>query len=104
MTLRITREAGWRSPAVLRLEGSIAAEWAELLEHVCSHFLRVTREDLRKGVILNLTAVNFVDRAGIGVLQRLAQKGAVIVCPAGPVASVLEGEGIPLIDPRRRSA
>jgi len=43
---------------------------------------------------LDLAAVDFVDRSGIRALRRLSRKGIEIFCPSGPVASVLEGEGI----------
>jgi len=87
--LRITREEGRRSQVVLRLEGSIAAEWAALLEGECLGFFR-----FRRSVSLDLAGVSFLDRAGIEVLSRLSRAGAEIVCRSGPVASVLEGEGI----------
>jgi hypothetical protein len=45
---------------------------------------------------LDLTAVDFVDRSGLRALRRLSRKGVQIFCPPGPVASVLEGEGIPV--------
>lgn len=38
--------------------------------------------------------VTFVDRAGVRTLRRLNRKGVEIRCRPGPVASVLEGEGI----------
>jgi anti-anti-sigma regulatory factor len=75
----------------LTLEGSIAAEWAALLERECSELLRN-----RSGVSLDLAAVTFIDRAGVGALGRLSRAGAEIRCRSGPVASVLEGEGIPV--------
>jgi hypothetical protein len=45
---------------------------------------------------LDLSGVTFVDRAGVQTLRRLSRKGVGIVCGPGPVASVLEGEGIPV--------
>ena len=89
MTLRITRGKGARSRATLRLEGNIAAEWAALLEHECSELFGSS-----SSVTLDLTGVFFVDWAGVQVLERLSRAGAEIRCPSGPVASVLEGEGI----------
>ena len=92
MTLRITREKGSRSRATLKLEGSVVAEWlAALLERECSGLLRH-----RIAVTLDLTSVNFVDRAGVEALERLSRAGVEIRCSPGPVASVLEGEGIPI--------
>jgi len=87
--LRITRQRGSRYRANLRLEGSVAAEWASLLEHECLELLRS-----RGAVSLDLARVAFVDRAGIAVLGRLSRVGVEIHCRSVLVASVLEGEGV----------
>ena len=89
MTLRITRKSRSRSRATLVLEGKVAAEWSALLERECSDLLR-SRPALR----LDLAGVDFVDGSGIRALRRLSRNGIEIFCPSGPVASVLEGEGI----------
>jgi anti-anti-sigma regulatory factor len=91
VTLRITRRKTPRSRATLVLEGKVAAEWAALLERECSGLLRS-----HPSLSLDLSGVTFVDRAGLQALRRLSRKGAGIVCVPGPVASVLEGEGIPV--------
>ena len=91
MTLRITRKKRSRSRATLVLEGKVAAEWAALLERECSGLLRS-----RPSLSLDLSGVTFVDRAGVRTLRRLSREGVGIVCSPGPVASVLEGEGIPV--------
>ena len=87
--LRITREEEPLSGVMLRLEGSVAGEWAALLESECSGLLR-----FRGTVGLDLAGVTYVDRTGLEVLARLNSAGVVILCRPGPVASVLEGEGI----------
>lgn len=89
--LRITREEGSDSRATLRLEGSIVAEWAALLERECSDLLGSAA-----AVSLDLAGVRLVDRAGIEALERLSRAGIEIRCRSGPVASVLEGEGVPI--------
>ena len=89
MTLRITREPETAGRATLRLEGSIVREWAALLERECADVRRS-----RPFVRLDLAGVAFVDRAGVAALERLSRAGAEICCRSGPVASVLEGEGI----------
>ena len=89
MTLRLTRGERSRSHATLKLEGSVTTEWAALLERECSDLLRS-----RGAVSLHLAGVSFVDRAGIEALERLSRAGVEIRCPSGPVASVLEGEGV----------
>ena len=91
MTLRITREGGSRSRATLKLEGKVVAEWAALLERVCSDLLQS-----RRRVVLDLAGVTFVDRTGIQTFDRLTRAGVEIHCRPGAVASVLEGEGIPV--------
>jgi len=88
--LRITREEGSRG-ATLKLEGRVVAEWAALLESECSDLLRSPGT-----MSLDLTGVSFVDRAGIETLERLSRAGIEIRCRSGPVASVLEGEGVPI--------
>jgi hypothetical protein len=45
-------------------------------------------------VTLDLADVKFVDRAGIEALKRLSGLGVEIRCRSGPVASVLEAEGV----------
>ncbi len=94
MTLRITRLKGSRSRATLKLatlklEGGVIAEWAALLERECSDLLRPGG-----AVSLDLAGVSFVDRAGVEALKRLSRAGVEIRCPSGPVASVLEAEGV----------
>ena len=89
MTLRITREEGSRSRALLRLEGSVVAECAALLERECLGLLRSGG-----AVSLDLAGVSFVDRAGVEALERLSRQGVEIRCRPGPVASVLEAEGV----------
>jgi anti-anti-sigma regulatory factor len=95
VTLRITRRKGSRSRATLRLEGRVVAEWAALLERECSELLRSRRE-----VVLDLAAVTFVDRAGVRTIGRLSRAGVEIRSRPGAVASVLEGEGIPVTQDR----
>jgi anti-anti-sigma regulatory factor len=95
VTLRITRGEGSRSRATLKLEGRIAAEWAGLLERECGGLLRS-----RITVSLDLAGVTFVDQAGVHAIERLSRRGVVIRCRPGAVASVLEGEGVPItLDP-----
>jgi hypothetical protein len=89
VTLRITREEGSGSRARLRLEGRLVGAWAALLERECVDVLRS-----RDAVSLDLAGVNFVDRAGVDTLARLSRAGVEIRCRSGPVANVLEGEGI----------
>ncbi len=74
---------------MLKLEGSVVAEWAALLDRECSDLLRSPGS-----VSLDLAGVRLVDRAGVEALARLSRAGVEIRCRSGPVASVLEGEGV----------
>jgi len=89
VVLRINQIEGSDSGTVLRLEGRVVAEVAAVLEQECSELLRTWDE-----VSLDLAGVTFVDLAGIEVFRRLSRAGAEILCPAGAVASVLEGAGV----------
>jgi hypothetical protein len=89
MVLRITHESGTQLRITLKLEGRVIGEWAALLERECSGFIRS-----RLAVSLDLAGVTFVDRAGVEAIGRLSQAGVEVRCPSGPVASVLEGEGV----------
>jgi hypothetical protein len=89
--LRITREAGTDGRATLRLAGSVAGEWASLLEYECEGLVRAGVD-----LSLDLADVGFVDRAGIESLGRLGRAGVEIRCRSGAVASVLEAEGVPI--------
>jgi|SRR5215472_1933724 len=89
MTFRITHEKRSRSRATLKLEGSVVAQWAALLERECADLLRSSAT-----VSLDLAGVGFVDRAGVEALERLNRAGVEIRCPSGAVASVLLGEGV----------
>jgi hypothetical protein len=91
MVLRITRRNPLPERATLRLEGRLVAEWAALLERECAALLRAGR-----AVTVDMTGVLFVDRAGIEALARLSRNGVEILCRPGPVASVLDGELIPV--------
>lgn len=95
MVLRITRERSSPERATLRLEGRLDAEWATVLERECSALHRAGR-----AVSLDMARVGFVDGAGIEALTRLSRQGVEIRCLPGLVASVLEGELIPVtLDP-----
>lgn len=92
MVLRITRQGRSGRRTVLRLEGRVVADWAALLEHECLAILRGGA-----GVRLDLTSVGFVDRAGLDALARLSRTGVGIHGRRGPLASVLEAQGIPVV-------
>jgi anti-anti-sigma regulatory factor len=69
----------------LSLQGRIAGEWADLLEDEC-------RELLLGGisVVLDLSGVVFVGRAGLEVLARLSAAGVRIVGASPLIAAMLK--------------
>ena len=91
--LRITVVADAGEPIVLKLEGHVDGEGGALLERECEAWLAAEAV-----IALDLTAVRFVNRAGTAALGRLARAGVEIRCGAGVVASVLECEGIAVVD------
>jgi anti-anti-sigma regulatory factor len=91
MTLRITRRDGAPSRATLRLEGRLVAAWAPFVERECATLLRSQMQ-----VDLDLSGVRFVDGVGVETLARLSGEGIEIRGCTVAVASVLEGEGIPV--------
>lgn len=92
MMLWITREEkpGDRA-TTLKLEGSVGAGWAAVLECECSGLIRAG-----VAVSLDLAEVDILDRSGIENLRRLARDGVEIRCRCGAVAGLLEAEGVPI--------
>jgi hypothetical protein len=92
MMLWITREEKWGDRATtLRLDGSVVAGWAVLLERECSVLIRAG-----VAVSLDLAAVDLVDRSSVETLGRLARDGVEIRCRCGAVAGVLEAACVPV--------
>ena len=87
--MRITVEQVSDDRTTLRLEGSLGAEWADLLERECSGHLHAG-----VSLKLDLTGVDFVDRLGVETLRRLCRDGVEIRCRCGAVANVLDAEGV----------
>lgn len=91
--LRITAVAAAAAPIVLKLEGHVDGEGGALLERECASWIAGGA-----AIALDLTAVRFVNRAGTAALGRLVRAGVEIRCRAGVVASVLQGEGIEVVE------
>jgi anti-anti-sigma regulatory factor len=91
MTIRITRLDGTDSRATLKLEGRLVAEWAPFVERECAALASSVVH-----VKLDLSGVRFVDSAGVDALLRLSDAGVEIRNCPDSVASVLEGEGVPV--------
>ncbi len=85
--LRITalREGRWL--VRLKLEGQIVSDWVALLEDEC---LESLRED--QTVVLDFSAVTFVDCAGVAMLKKIATDSLQIVNVSPLVADLLQGE------------
>ena len=90
--LRITRDKKERGTVTLKLEGRLTQDIVDLLVQECSALHGRSRP-----VILNLSGVAIVDRAGVEALRRLRSMGCAIRGCSDLVASILEAEGI-LVD------
>ncbi len=74
MMLRITETHRDARSMILKLEGQIVSEWNDELERQCGMMLNQGR-----AVSLDLSAVSYVDRRGVGVLISLRDRGVGIV-------------------------
>ena len=73
----------------LILQGRIVGDWAELLERECQELLRSGLH-----VVLDLSEVVFIGRAGLQVLGRLGPTGVRIIGCSPLIAATLTQEGI----------
>lgn len=87
MRITLTQVSDGRTTA--RLEGSIGAKWAGLLERECSSLLHAGLF-----LTLDLSGLDFVDWPGVETLRRLGQRNVEIRCRRGAVASLLEARGV----------
>lgn len=74
---------------ILKLEGRIAEDWVALLEQECLRSLRG-----KKTVVLDLSAVTFIERRGVEMLKRIATK-RLRIANSPPLIEdlLLDGEG-----------
>lgn len=93
LMLRITVMAAPDALRVLKLEGHVDREGGALLERECASWIAAGA-----AIALDLSSVRFVDRSGTAALGRLGRAGVEIRCRSGVVASVLESEGIEIVD------
>ena len=70
MTILITRLEK-AEPQVLKVDGQLYAEDAELLVHTC--------EAETGNLVLDLTDLRFADRRGVGTLRELRARGVTLV-------------------------
>ena len=90
--LRITRDDTERGTVLLKLEGRLTQDLVDFLVQECSALHGRARP-----VVLNLSGVAVVDRAGVEALRRLQSMGCAIRGCSDLIASILEAEGI-LVD------
>jgi len=72
--LRIVEENMMNNSTALRLDGSIAGQWVELLRSSCEQVLQSGGH-----VILDLMGVSFADHDGLRLLRQLDQRQATII-------------------------
>ena len=89
--LRIRHEDLDSEKVVLHLDGSVVAEWADLLERVCADAGRPGRR-----VVVDLAGVVFIGRSGFQALGRLSRSGVGITGASPLIADMLESDGIEL--------
>lgn len=58
----------------MKLEGRLAGPWVDVLDR----YWRITAGPERNGLVLDLTEVTFIDRAGKELLARLHGEGAML--------------------------
>ena len=86
--LKITKIQESRSEVLLKLEGKITAEWADLLDGECRSLLRE-----EKAVYLDCTEVDFIDAGGVEVLNRLPRTQVTLMSAPGFVTELLQSGG-----------
>lgn len=74
----------------LVLEGQVMSEWVALLEHEC---VRALGE--KPNVVLDFSAVRFIDGRGVAMLKRIATKHLQIVNASPLVEELLQAGGDP---------
>lgn len=72
MGIRISQsEDSATGRTILRIEGAVTADTAQLVDDVCAKLLHEAGAKL----IINVSAVNFLDEDGAAVLRHLKQQG-----------------------------
>jgi ABC-type transporter Mla MlaB component len=86
--LKIARVDGEMCPSdsisTLKLEGKLIGPWVDELSRACEELATPP-----SGLHLNLSAVTFIDSAGINLLGDLIRRGATISACSGFVAELL---------------
>jgi ABC-type transporter Mla MlaB component len=85
--LRITHDHAHDLDSTIRLEGKLLGPWVTELARPCNELLR-TAGSLR----LDLSAVTFVDEAGVALLHDLLGRGVRLAACSGLVTELLHLE------------
>src|SRR5262249_25226698 len=85
--LRITRVASSDSVPTLKVEGKLVGPWVEELRQVCTELTEAAGP-----LCLDLSAVSFVDAAGVRLVRDLLREGMTLDACSGLVAELLNGE------------
>jgi anti-anti-sigma regulatory factor len=86
--LRITAVADGSSGTLLKLEGKLRGPWVEELARAARLLMAEGNGPIR----LDLSAVTFVDEAGVRLLRELMCQGVAIAATSGFVAALLRLE------------
>ena len=85
MMLKITTIQESRRDVLLKLEGKITDQWADLLDGECRSYLRQ-----RKAVHLDCSHVDFIDARGVEVLNNLSQTQVNLMSAPGFITELLQ--------------
>jgi anti-anti-sigma regulatory factor len=85
--LKITRIADDRLGVLLKLEGKLLEPWVGELIQVCEQPAAGMNR-----IRLDLSAVTFVDEAGVRLLRELLDRGVAVAAASGFVAELLRME------------
>jgi len=85
--LRITRIAGADPTKTIKLEGKLLGPWVDEVRKACAQAMAGSSRTR-----LDLSAVTFVDAAGVALLRELIRQGVEIAACSGYVAELLHAE------------
>jgi len=83
--LKITKTQESGSDVLLKLEGKITAQWADLLDGECRSFLRQ-----KKIVNLDCSHVDFIDQRGVEVVKNFPSTQVTLMSAPGFVTELLQ--------------
>ncbi len=83
--LKITKTQESGSDVLLKLEGKITAQWADLLDGECRSFLRQ-----KKTVYLDCSHVDFIDQRGVEVVKNFPSTQVTLMSAPGFVTELLQ--------------